>query len=209
MSLTSTIAIEGDTATPWLAETTRKLTPHRMAAAIGPRATRLVQQNFRKLGANAKGWPSSHFYGRAAESTNWSEGLGFVEISVGQIGIRQRLLGGVIKPVNAGALTIPAQPDAYGKTAREFSNLQFKMVLDPERGVMRPALVEKAGTAKTKVGRKKKDGTRTETEVSQATGLVALFWLAKSVSQEADPKVMPSEPEFDRVFDESVKALTT
>jgi hypothetical protein len=209
MSLTTSIAVENDTASPWLAKVRANVSPHRIAAEVGPRCTRLVQRNFRKYagGANAKGWPSTHFYGRAAEATNWQEGFGFVQISVNQIGIRQRLLGGTIKPVNAGALTIPNTPEAYGKTAREFSNLQFKMLYDPETGHVRPALVEKAGVIKIKLGRKKKDGSKSATPVSTTTGMVALFWLAKSVTQEPNPNVMPTEREFEMEFDKSVDAL--
>lgn len=206
MSLATKIAVE-DEATPWVQGLQGRVTPHRIAAEVGPRCTRLVQRNFRRLGTNSKGWPSTHFYGRAAEATNWQEMNSFVLISVDQIGIRQRLLGGPIRPVNAKALTIPAQPDTYGKTVGEFSNLQFKMVLDPQSGRIRPALVEKPGQVTKRRGGKRKDGTRSETEVSATTGLVALFWLARGVKQDPDPAVMPSDADFEAELDKSVDSL--
>jgi hypothetical protein len=79
MSVATKIDVVNDTASPWLALMQGRISPHRIAAEIGPRCTRLVQRNFRKLGANAKDWPSTHFYGRAAEATNWhDDGYGFV-----------------------------------------------------------------------------------------------------------------------------------
>jgi len=210
MSLAQKIEIE-DSASPWLMELKGQVSPHRMAAEVGPRCTRLVQRNFRQLGTNAKGWPSTHFYGRAAEATNWQEGFGFVMIAINQIGIRQRLEGGDIKPVNAGALTIPAMPEAYGKTAGEFSNLKFAMIEDPERGTMRPALVAMRSTSsqveRVNITRGKQKGQTRFKEVSQTFGLQALFWLAKGVHQEPDPSVMPTDGEFEHAFGQSVDAL--
>ena len=133
-----------------------------------------------------------------------------MEVSVNQIGIRQRLQGGPIRPVNAKMLTIPAQPDAYGKTAGEFGNLEFKMVLDPSSGHMRAALVEKKGTPKTKVAwsKSKKDGraVRKETVTSASTGL-PIFWLARSVNQQPNANVFPSDAEFLFELDKGVDAL--
>src|SRR5947209_7974293 len=157
------IAVITDTATPELEYLRANVTPHRMAAEIGPRATRLVQRNFLKKerAGNSRGWPSTHFYARAAEATNWQEGFGFVMIGVNQIGIRQRFLGGDIEAKDK-KLTIPAVPEAYGKRAGEFNNLKFGFALDPESGKMRPALVE-AQASQVKIGKIKKDGTRSIT----------------------------------------------
>jgi hypothetical protein len=207
MSLAIQTKIE-DTATPWLAELRGRITPHRIAAEVGPRLTRLVQRNFRKQGTNALGWPSTHFWGRAAEATNWQEGFGFVMISVNQIGIRQRLQGGDIKPVNAGALTIPAHPDAYGKRAREFSNLKFKFVLDPLSGRMRPALVANRATSSNIEFVTVKSGkNKGQTRASQNFDLQPLFWLAKKVHQNPNPAVLPSDAEFEAALDQSVDAV--
>lgn len=207
MSLALKLSTERDTATPAV-EYLRNVTPHRLAAEIGPRATRLVQRNFlKKEGAgNKSGWPSTHFYARAAEATNWQEGFGFVMISVNQIGVRQRLVGGDIKPVNAGALTIPAVPDAVGKRAGEFNNLKFSFALDPKSGKMRPALVEAEAT-QIKIGKLKKDGTRGIKPISSTTAKVAIFWLLGGVSQQGDPSVIPSDDEFNQAMDQSVEAV--
>jgi hypothetical protein len=208
MSIATQISVIKDTATPEMQFLRANVTPHRMAAEIGPRATRLVQRNFltKEKGGNKMGWPSTHFYARAAEATNWQEGFGFVMISVNQIGIRQRLEGGDIKPVKAGALTIPAVADAYGKRAREFNNLKFGFALDPVSGKMRPALVEAQAT-QIKIGKIKKSGQRTITEGTTSTGLVAIFWLLAGVHQDPDPTVLPTDEEFGQAMDQSIQAL--
>ena len=205
------VRVETDTASPWLKDLQGRVTSHRIASEVGPRCTRLVQRNFRSLGENARGWPTTHFYGRAAEATNWQEGFGFLNIVVNQIGVRQRLEGGPIKPVNAGALTIPAREEAYGKTASEFPNLKFGFALDPERGTMRPALIGMASQGSMveqrtyKSGKKK--GQTYMKEVGQIVGLEAMFWLSKGVNQKPDPRVLPSDEEFFVEFDRSVGAL--
>jgi hypothetical protein len=208
MSISAKIETTSNTATPELQSMRVAITPHRMAAELGPRATRLVQRNFLKKerAGNAKGWPSQHFYARAAEATNWQEGFGFVLISVNQIGIRLRLQGGVVKPVNAGALTIPAVPEAYGKRAREFNNLRFGFALNPETGKMMPALVEAEATH-IKIGKQKKDGSRTIKRGEEATGKKAIYWLLASTSHDPDPTVMPTDEEFQRVMDESIETV--
>lgn len=209
-----------ENATPGLELMRANVTPHRLAAEIGPRVTRLVQRNFLKKerAGNSMGWPSQHFYARAAEATNWQEGFGFVMISVNQIGVRQRLIGGVIKPVNAKMLTMPATADAYGKRAGEFSNLKFGFALDPESGKMRPALVEKEGTVSgadtshkwvrdSKTGKYKEIITKAKKGKALATGKIAIFWLLASANQKPDPTVMPSDDEFQGAMDESVDTL--
>lgn len=208
MSINAQISVVKDTATPEMQFIQANVTPHRIAAEIGPRATRLVQRNFltKEKAGNKNQWPSTHFYARAAEATNWQEGFGFVLISVNQIGIRQRLEGGDIKPVNASMLTIPAVADAYGKRAREFSNLKFGFALDPETGKMRPALVEAQAT-QIKIGKIKKSGQRSIKEGTTSTGLVAIFWLLAGVHQEPDPTVLPTDDQFQAEMDKSVDTL--
>lgn len=206
MSLAISTEVQ-DGAGPALKGLAGRVAPRRIAAEVGPRLTRLMQRHFRSLGQNKKGWPSTSFYGRAAEATNWQmQASGeYVDIVCNQIGIRQRLMGGEIKPVNAGALTIPASPDAAGKTAREFSDLKFSFVHDPDLGVMRPALI-RAEQTRVAFGRRRKDGTRSVTNAGETGGEV-MFWLAKGARQDPDPTVLPADEEFERELDRSVDAL--
>ena len=199
------VKVETDTATPWLKDLASRVTPHRVASEVGPRCQRLIQRNFRSLGSNKRGWPTTEFYNRAADATNWQEGFGFVMIGVNQIGIRQRLMGGPITPQNAKMLTIPARAEAYGKRAREFSGLRFKIVLDPETGRMRPALVNMGASATLIAEKKGKRGgfKAIGSEFSEQP----LFWLSKGVKQKPDPRVMPSDDAFAAEFDKSVDVL--
>lgn len=193
MSIAITIA---DNATPMLTAVTERVRPERLAAAVGRGVLLLVRQHFVGNGTNKQGWPSTHFWARAAKATTLSTDAEGVTVVCNQIGVRQRYYGGPIKPVKAKMLTIPARADAYGKTAREFSDLQVKMLLDPATNRMRLALVEKAGTNVVKLGRKRKDGTRSEKVVAQKTGLAPLYWLARKVTQKGDAGVIPSDAEF-------------
>lgn len=201
------INIERDTASPWLAQLRREVTPQRMAAKLGPRCTRLLQRTFLKLGTNERGWPTTNFWARAAKATNWQPGDGYLLVGTNQIGVRQRYFGGDIRPVNAKALTIPASKEAYGKRAGDFGNLVFKLLLDPESGKLRPALTERAGSKQLAWGRKKKDGSRPVKVVSQATGLVPLFWLVRSVHQKGNPAVMPTDAEWQAEFQAAVQTI--
>jgi hypothetical protein len=182
MSLATKIEIE-DNATPGLIALQGRVSPQRMAAELGPRCTRLVQRHLRQNGPNKKGWPTTNFWPRAAKATNWQEGAGFVDIVTNQIGVRQRLLGGPIKPVNAGALTIPIAPEAYGRRASEFADA---FIAHTAKGAF---IVVKEGKGKE-------------------AKLKFLFFLAKGVNQEPDPDVMPTDEDFAQTFDESFEALT-
>ena len=209
MSVGKYISID-DTATPWLRELTERVSPIRMAAEVGPRCTRLVQRNFRSLESqgNKHGWPSTHFAANAARATSWKYDYGYVFIDVNQIGLRYQLEGGEIKPINVDNLAYPAAPEAAGKRPREFSNLVFGILPDPEHGgIMRPCLKEAAATH-IRIGKeKKKGGERSVKALSTTTGLVAIFWLSKGVSKGPDPRWMPTDAQFQTEFDTSIEAL--
>lgn len=104
-----------------------------------------------------------------------SSDSGSVTITIAHPAIRQRLLGGVIRPVNAKNLTLPARPEAYGLRASEVRvDLKFGYAYDEELGRWRRALI--ADTVKSKA---KKTG--------------AWFWLVPQVNQKADPSVLPDD----------------
>lgn len=92
-------------------------------------------------------------------------------------------------------LTFAATAQAYGKRAGEFNNLTFAIVLDPQSGNFRPALVEAASTS-IKIGRAKKDGTRTVKPVSSSTGRAPVFWLVRSSHQAQERDRLPSDAEL-------------
>jgi hypothetical protein len=200
------LEITKDTATPAL----RGVGPvmlSRFMAEMGPRMTRLMQRNFRKQGLNKKGWPSTHFWARAAEATNWQlEGEGLemsIVVGTDQIGVRQRYLGGEIKPVNAQALTIPISPVSYGRTSRDFPGA---FVLWTKKGayiVQHGESVGGDGTVSATTARKLGGNFKRR----QKASLNFLFKLAKGVRQDADPGVVPTDEEFAEEMDKSMEAI--
>jgi hypothetical protein len=194
-----------DNATPAMREIALRVSPARLAAEVGPRSVRLVQRNFRSLGTNSRGWPSTHMYSQMAQATTWAAEAGAVHVDVNHVATRQRLLGGVITPQEAGTLTLPATPEAYGHRAREFSNLEFGFELNPTTGRMMPCLREARATVFKQTRRK--DGTIVNKPVKSTTGTKVWYWLAGRVNQKPDPRVMPADGEWEREFDRSVDAL--
>ena len=189
-----TIQVTRDAATPAIAKMLGKLTPQRLGAAVGPACSLLVKQNFRGLGTNKRGWPTTNFWARAAKATSWSREPDGVMVSVNQIGVRQRWLGGVIRPVTARALTIPMSPVAYGHRASEFPGL---FLLKTKTGTFLAQHGEDVGGKRTKAARASfAKGLKGNVKVRINAFLNILFKLESSVTQEADASVMPAREEF-------------
>ncbi|MEY4377265.1 MAG: hypothetical protein RJB26_1815 [Pseudomonadota bacterium] len=170
----------------FLAQVTSQLQPSRLLPRVGGSAQRLTQRHLRRLDRerpNQLGGRRTNFYGKAARGTFFTVAPEGVVVTVGQQGMRQRFAGGVITPVKARFLTIPATAEAHGKRAGEFSDLKFAVI--PGQG---PALVRASDQFKS-VGAKRKDGTRRQKQVSSAGDVI--FWLRKRVTQRPDPTVIP------------------
>src|SRR5574341_195301 len=158
---------------------------------IGRAVTNRVQSHFYSLNsarANKLGGKRTNFYSSAAKSTQFQTTSDGVTVSINKQGIRQRLQGGVIRPKNAKYLTIPAIAEAYGRRAREFSNLEFGFAKD-ESGDLRPALVEAQATLlkRNRKGRLKSGGE---------VGGKAFYWLGRSADKDPDPSVLPTKEEL-------------
>lgn len=134
----------------------------------------------------------SHFYRQAADSVTTGAAPEGAVVSITQLGFRQRLFGGTIRPKNVRYLTLPAHPDAFGKRAREFNDLDFAYRVNPATGALQPCLIRRAQTSIRYRRTKGKDGV-VRLKVAAVTSLQAevMFWLVKSVSQPADPSVLP------------------
>lgn len=169
-----------DLATPTLRRRIDLLSPQRFAAAVGVSVYKLFRAHFRALGPNKKGWPSTGFWRDAANATNWQAVAGGVKISIAKIGVRQRLQGGEIHPVNAQALTIPISTEAYGHTAADFPGA---FLLKTKKGAY--IVQYTSGKGKHAI-------------------FNFLFKLVQSVDQEPDPNVIPSSEE---TLDTAAKAV--
>lgn len=141
---------------------------------------------------NRLGGRRTHFWRAVRRSVQAPAVRGSVGVvGINHVGIRQRIDGGVIRPVKGKYLTIPARARAYGRTAREF-DATFEIVDG------RPALVENL-VSRVRVSKKtgKVLGTTTE-------GGDVLFWLVRKVTQKPDPNALPSDA---ALADGAVQAL--
>lgn len=145
---------------------------------------------------NQNRWPKTQFYADAAEKTRWvaDETEGAVEIV--KDGFAQRLFGGLIEPVNAKRLTIPAIPEAYGKTAATSGfELTYARFMGPS-GEFFEALVESERSEVKWTGRGKKKRIDQAASAASHTGGRVVFWLVQSVWQDEDPSVLPTDDEL-------------
>lgn len=139
-----------------------------------------------KLGAER-----THFYGSAARGVQLPavHGDDEVSVSINNVGIAQRYFGGTIEPGPGKKwLTIPAVAEAYGRPAISFNNLHF-IYFRPDLAALAETMPKATETSATGVVRSK--GARSE------RGRV-VYWLKRSVRQEADPSVLPTDDEMTR-----------
>ncbi len=148
--------------------------------AIGRAVVKLVQDNFHTLPPNHQNFPSTGFWQRAADATRYDLDPEGVRVSINQTGVRQRFLGGGIKPKHGHYLAIPAIAETYDHTPAEFGNLKITRApvstdADSHRAL---ALVPETLTI----------------EKSQPVNPNSVFfWLVASVYQEANPRVLPTD----------------
>lgn len=189
-----------NTATGRIQALSNLLAAENVAPKVGPGVTRLVFDHLIARDSshpNRLGGQRTHFYSQAAQATTWEADGGDVRISIAHLGVRQRFLGGVIRPVNKKALAIPARAEAYGKTPGEFQDL--KLVVFRSGAA---ALVQ-ADQSLIRFVRSRKDGSLKLKRMGNRGGLV-MFWLVKSVRQAADPGVLPTKQQL---ADEAVRTL--
>lgn len=133
----------------------------------------------------------NHFYRQAGDSVSTGADSRGAIVSISQLGFAQRFYGGTIRAKNVNYLTIPASPEAYGKRAREFNDLDFAFAEDPETGALRPALVRRAQTRIRHRRVKTAEGITFKASAVASLLPDVMFWLVRSVTQRADPTVLP------------------
>lgn len=144
-------------------------------SAVAAEVARLVQRHLRQRDdSHAHAYPDggrrSHFWRKAAQAVNWSADAGDITVRVAHQGVRLRYAGEPqgIRPVNAGALAIPANAAAYGRLPSEFTDLRVVVF----KGKGKAALV-------------------TKPKKGEHLGTV-MFWLVKKTKPiQADPTVLP------------------
>lgn len=167
-----------------------------MQQVVGRSAVNTIRNHLFALDANRAnelGGRRTHFYARAARSTSFKPIDNGVVVTISQRGMAQRRFGGKIKAVKSKYLTIPAHPDAHGRSAREFNNLE---VIFGKRGAV-GLMQRRASTLKNR----RRKGARKK----PIKGKV-LYWLVKETKrQKADPTVLPTRRE---IRNDVVKALS-
>jgi hypothetical protein len=178
-----------------------------MNQAAAGAVARLLQRHFRDraserhkkaFGGTAK--PAYNFYAYAARSVIFSATDNEARVDVPHRGIRQRLLGGRIVPVNAKWLAIPARPEAYGKRPREF-DLEFRAFPKGGAALVMKDDYERLATRGKNAG--SLVGTKAANKATHGAGAV-MFWLVKAVVQDPDPSVMPPADQIDHIARQAV-----
>ena len=157
-------------------------TRRRLNGALGKRVEIVVRGHFAKRPRNKKGWPSQGFWRRrmrnaTALASYDHEGA---EVRIADPAINQKVFGGTITPKEGKYLTIPARPEANGRSPRTFSDLRFVPLRG--RGRLRGMLVR---TRQTFVKNRKQVGGE------------VFYWCVTQVTQAADPDALPSQVELD------------
>ena len=165
---------------------TERITPIVGRSAVNTIRTHLFGVNNSR--PNALGGRRTNFYATAARGTSFAVVPDGVVVSISNVGIRQRILGGTITPKPGKKfLTIPATAEAYGKRASEFDDLVVVFGAGGRPIGLAHALFRrtrapvKALPARLRVGVTK--------QIGQHGGMV--FWFAQSVTQKGDPTVLP------------------
>lgn len=183
-----------DAAGPTLAKLVESVTNRRpLHAAMGKRGEVELRAHFldRNQEPNKKGWPSQNFWERIRSATALSQvDASGATVSISDPAINLKVYGGTVKPKEGKYLALPAIAEAYGRSARTFSNLEPMIRWrDGQRRAV--ALVERRAS----LLRSRKDGSATEKKGSEIGGRV-FYWLVESVRARRDPKALPETAKF-------------
>jgi hypothetical protein len=152
-------------------------------AVMGRAVVTLFRRHFLALPPNKRGFPTTHFWRRAANATTFDVTPDSVRISVNQTGVMQRFLGGEIDPVRKEFLTIPAIAETYGHRAGDFNGLK----------VVRGSFEMYTGRT-VSWALVSNDWKRNPLNPGDSSGV--FFWLVRHVSQKPDPTVLPAYDEI-------------
>jgi len=181
--------------------------------AIGARLKKELQDHFWKLHADRhKGLSKTGFYEEAARSVDVEYPGDDIEVTTDRRGILLRyfgsggLPGGVVRPVRAKYLTIPAIAEAYGKPARSFSGLVFVKFKSGAAALMEAA---PKGARVAKTGKKVKNSFKLA-GTQGAFSRRVFYWLVKETRHLPDESVLPTQTALeDAVIEEAEKYIET
>jgi hypothetical protein len=172
-----TCKLEKDEVTPHLRKMLKEAESNGpLAKVLGRAGANTLKKHFRSRNRtpNKLGGTRTNFWSRVAESVNSPISRpGKIVIPITHPAIAQKVFGGTITPKKAKNLAIPIDPRAHGKSPRVFPLLQF---------IMTRAGVKLLG-------------------LKENSGFKALYVLKSSVTQDADPKALPTDAEMGRALE--------
>lgn len=164
--------------------------PRGFMGAVGGRAVAELRLHFKRRDdePNRTGFPKSHFWSRRIRTNTALAEFNATSatVAIAAPEFAQKLHGGTITPKEAKFLTIPARPEAAGKSPRSFANLRF---IPTQRGGLLVAQGAFQGPAQRGINR---IGPRQDGAV--------YYFLVKSATQRADPRALPGESMFTRAL---------
>ncbi len=154
---------------------------------------------------NKMGWPRQHFWSGARQAISEQYSGARVTLSITKPGVALHYFGGVVRPIIAEMLTIPAVAEAYGKRARERGDLILTKRENPKTGKLQLCLVKAEQSAAILGPRSKKTGKR-RFKKSTATGGEVIYWLARKVTIKPDKTVLPTDDQLETAAGEAVES---
>lgn len=162
---------------------------------VGTSVVRLISRHLVQWNAshpNRLGGKRTNIIAHAAEATRWDPTPDGVAVTISNPAIGARFRGAEIRPVRSKFLTIPARPEAYGKSPREFN---LRPVFPKNWSGPAIGWLESAENYLRAVKSGKRKGQLTGASSDKAThgeGGV-LFWLVKRVTILPEPEILPPE----------------
>ncbi len=175
---------------------------------IGEEEAQLLRTHFEKLenerSGQIPGATPTHFWTQVRDSVRDARVDGDdVVIGIDHVGFRQRLEGGTITAGRGTSsvtgeptkfLAIPVDVDSYGKRPADFPEGALQYIVGPGGPCL--ILAEHTDRIATKGKNKGKSVRATGTQEATVGAGSVMFILRASVTQKADPSVLPTEQEI-------------
>ena len=163
-----------------------------LSGALGKRVEIELRKWFAARASNKQGWKSSGFWRRrlrSATSLTAFDASGS-EVTIADPAMNQKVFGGALKGVEKDFLTIPARPEAAGRSARTFGNSLVFITLNHFRtgqggGKLVGMLVKRPA---------KRGGVmRNRGRAAAKPKLEVFYWCVAAVWQAPDKKALPPD----------------
>jgi hypothetical protein len=166
-----------------------------MKHSAGRGVRRLLMDYLRNLDAsrpNKLGGKRTHYFADLARGVTYDVASDGAVAHITGMGVALHYYGGVIKPTGGRKfLTIPVDPEAYGRRAGEFNNLEIAWGLS-KGGKPRPIGLVKKNDYVFKTAKNRKTGAKEVVSASWEGGKW-MFALVYSATIKADKTILPED----------------